>query len=235
MHKSFLEVKQLQVLNILHNINFQITQEKVVYIVGPNGSGKSMLLKAITGVVPSEDVKSGQIFFKGKDITSFAPEKRAKMGMFLAWQKPPAIPEITVEDYFKAISNKMKSLEHVKQLLKQVNLPQQFAKKPLNYEMSGGQIKKLELATMLLLKPSLILLDELDSGLDVESMSFVFQKIKEYLQKNEEARAIVVTHTFNVQKILEPDVVYTMNKGQLSGPFHKDILQKIQQVGFDFS
>ena len=233
--QNLLQIQELSVLiqqkRILQNINLLIKPGEVTYIVGPNGSGKSMLLKSIAGVALDAKIQ-GQIIFKGKDITNLPPEKRAQLGMFLAWQKPPAIPEITVEDYLKAISSTLQTTKQVEDLLKQVKLPEAFAKKPLNLEMSGGQIKKLELASLLLLEPSLILLDELDSGLDVESEKFVFNTIHEYLHKHPQVGTIVVSHGFRVAQILKPHTVYILQNGKLSKPYDSSIIQKLQKHGF---
>lgn len=235
---------------LLRKANICIEPNKVTYLVGPNGAGKSVLLNTIAGN-PLLKVTAGNIIFNGKDITNLSAHERARLGIFMIFQRPVQIPEITVRQYFSAIyeniqknNNKgirveadAQKLIHQQQeelfesLLKKVSLPASVLDKPLNVDISGGQQKKLEVATMLLVKPKLVLIDELDSGLDIDSEKLLFSIIRDYLKK-QKATAIIVSHNFRSLNILPADNVYKVKQGDVTGPFPPAILNNILTKGF---
>ncbi len=232
---------------LLKKVNICIEPNKVTYLVGPNGAGKSVLLNTIAGN-PLLKVVEGKIFYNGKDVTNLQPHERAKLGIFMIFQRPVQIPEITVRQYFTAIYenkhfkdrgngtlknnlDKNKLNDTFVQILKEVDLPASVLDKPLNVDISGGQQKKLEVATMLLVKPKLVLIDELDSGLDINSEKLLFGIIKDYLEQ-QKATAIVVSHNFRSLNILPADSVYLVKNGSVSGPLPVTIINSIVEKGF---
>jgi len=217
---------------VLQNVSLEIKNQQVIYLVGPNGIGKSLFLKTIAGVIKDLDEQdifdiSGHIFFNKKNITKASASKRAIMGIFYVWQTPPAIPELKVIDYLLALGATKKQ---VNDLLKLVGLPLDILQKPLNLDMSGGQIKRLEVISLLILKPKLLLLDELDSGLDVKSEKLLFFNVLNNYIKENKACAIVVSHNLRIKKYLQPSEVYKLEDYKLKGPYLADWLNTYEAV-----
>ena len=181
------EIKEKQ---ILKNINLEIEKGKVNILLGPNGSGKSTLLNSIMGD-PKIKITQGKIFLEKENITHLKPNERAKKGIFLAFQNPPEIEGITILSFLKNSYNSIKNkdldvVNFVKILdkkMKELNLNKEFRNRYLNFGFSGGEKKKFEILQMLLFEPKYILLDEIDSGLDINSVMLVNQILKKLIKK----------------------------------------------------
>ena len=234
---------------ILHDINLKFAQGSVTYLLGPNGAGKSALLHTVMGN-PKFKVAKGQILYSagasGKikepvDLVSLEPSERAKLGIFLSWQEPVGIPGLSTFKYlfytYKAIHNKSDLTEEqftkiLDKFLINLNIAKKILEKDLFIGLSGGEKKRLEVLSMFLLEPKLIMLDELDSGLDIDSERFLFTKILEY-KKQHNATLIIVSHGFRVTEYIKPKHVAIINKGKLQATGDIELLTKVQQFGFD--
>lgn len=196
--KKILEVKNLSVESkedkkkILENISFDIEEDSIYALIGPNGAGKSTLAFTLMGI-PKFKVISGKIIFKNKNITKLPTEKRAKMGLTLAFQEPVYFEGITVKDFLK-VGNKKISKKELEEALSLVGLePKKFLNREVNCQLSGGERKRIELASVIVMKPKLIILDEPDSGLDIIIYK-EFHNILTNIREKTKASIILITH-----------------------------------------
>ena len=243
---------------VLHDITVEFPEQKVTYLIGPNGAGKSALLHTIMGN-PLFKVQKGQILVHLSttantantsklprqkrahtiDITNMPAQERAKLGLFLTWQEPIAIPGLTVFSYFYNLykynfdknASKQQVQEQVLKILKQVKLPENALHKEINLEFSGGEKKKLEVATILWLKPKFIMLDELDSGLDIQSEKHLFTLIKNYAQKSR-ATLVIVSHSFRVRRIIPAQRVVVLKNGRVAATGGPELIEKVEAAGY---
>ena len=193
---NVLEVKNLTVQvetgkKILQNISFKIENNSVYVLIGPNGSGKSTLAYVLMGL-PRYKVVSGKIFFQGKDITKLAVDKRAKMGLCLGWQEPVYLEGIKVLDFIKAGAEKV-SLKKIEESLSLVGLDSSILGRVLDRSLSGGERKRIELASLIVLNPKLMILDEPDAGLDI-IIYREFYNILENIKKQTKTAILLITH-----------------------------------------
>ncbi len=197
---------------ILEKINIAFKKNTLNLILGPNAAGKTTLAEIIAGSV---DVKvTGKIFFNGEDITKKKLEQRVKLGILLMYQNPVEIPGVKVFDFlfasYKTVRDKNICVwdfhEIVLEKIKTLNLQEEFLQRNVNEGFSGGEKKKFEILQMLLLKPNVIILDEIDSGLDIDSIKEIFKIIIKY-QKQENATVILISHAHEILKYVSPDQV----------------------------
>jgi len=240
------KVLQLQSVDIISNekvvvknLNLSINSGEIHAIMGPNGSGKSSLAFAIMGH-PGYEVRSGSVTFFGDNITALPPEKRAKRGLFLAFQYPYEIPGASVFSVLKscytAITGKLVSFSSFSALLHEkmdlLKIDKTFASRSLNDGFSGGEKKKFEILQMLLLKPKLAILDEIDSGLDIDSLQIVSDAIVNLKKENPDMCLLIITHYSNILKRVHPDFVHIMSGGKIreSGDFL--VAKIVEQQGY---
>ena len=224
-----LEIKNLKVKGnekeILKGINFRMKKGEVLALLGPNGSGKSCFVQTILGN-PKYKVTQGKIFFGGKQITKFSPEKRVNLGMVLAWQSPPAIKGVKLSELLKTISKiaENSSLPLAKGLLE----------REINVDFSGGEKKLSELLQVLSLNPKLVILDEIDSGLDLKRVQIVAKIIKKELTQKK-VSILVITHWGQILDYLKPDLVNVMLEGKIicKEKDFKKVLKIIKKYGYE--
>ena len=197
--KNLLEVKNLSLsLNgtpILKNINMEVWEGHVHAIVGPNGAGKSTFASTIMGLEGYRKF-TGNIYFKGKDIGQLSIDERARMGITFGWQEPARYEGLLIKDFLKAAANE-KNGDFIFEQLEKVGLnPKDYANRAVDKTLSGGERKKVELASILAMDPDLVLLDEPDSGIDVETLDKMFEVIKE--QKKKKRTIVLITHSLAV-------------------------------------
>ncbi|PID68462.1 MAG: Fe-S cluster assembly ATPase SufC, partial [Flavobacteriales bacterium] len=223
-----LKIKDLHVTigdkSILNGIDLKINAGEVHAIMGPNGSGKSTLASAIAGKEEIE-ITRGEISYKGENIEDLAPEERAHKGIFLSFQYPVEIPGVTVTNFIKAAINetrKAKGLEDLpaKDLLQKIrttsenlDIDRKFLSRSLNEGFSGGEKKRNEIFQMAMLEPSLAILDETDSGLDIDALRIVANGVNNF--KNKDRSILVITHYQRLLDYIVPDYVHVLYKGKI--------------------
>jgi Fe-S cluster assembly ATP-binding protein len=221
MAKEFFEVKNLKVstdgTELLHGVIFSLPAGSTTLLTGANGAGKSTLLKLIMGISPLK--ASGKILLNGKDITKLEPEERAKLGIFLSFQEPVAIPGLSVSEMLRssteALGHKMSYMDFKVQLyerIEQLGLDPFTAQRDINTSFSGGEKKKLEILQLLMLKPKLVLLDEIDSGLDTKANELISQILADY-QAETGATFLIVSHNLRILKHLAPNQELVLEDG----------------------
>lgn len=224
---------------ILKGINLTIRPGEVHALMGPNGSGKSTLSNVLAGH-PHYSASSGKALFGGKDILKLSPEERAKKGLFLAFQYPV---EITGVGFFNFLKTAYTSLhgsvdfkqfsEKVKSDAVKLNLDQSFLSRAINEGFSGGEKKKAEILQMVVLEPKMIILDETDSGLDIDSLKTVSEGVNSLIDK-ETVRpgVLVITHYFRILKYIQPDHVHVLIDGKIVAEGGPDLANKLEDKGY---
>lgn len=219
---------------IIKDLSFEVKKGEIHYLMGPNGSGKSTLALAIMGY-PEYKVE-GQIIFEGQDITRLAPDKRAKLGLFLSMQYPPAIKGVTIlsllKNAYQAIYGTVNVLEFRKRVLdeaQKLGLGSEILSRYINDGFSGGERKRLELLQLIILKPKLAILDEPDSGLDIDAIKLMSSELNKL--SREGMTFLIITHLG--QLALQPDKITVIKNGAIKLEGGIEILSQLQEKGFN--
>lgn len=242
-----LEVKNLHAnigeKEILKGINLTIKAGETHAILGPNGSGKSTLSAVLVGN-PLFEVTEGTATFNGKDLLAMKPEDRSHEGLFLSFQYPVEIPGVSMTNFMKAAINEKRKYEGkepisgsdfiklMKEKRKIVELDAKLANRSVNEGFSGGEKKRNEIFQMAMLEPKLSILDETDSGLDVDALRIVAEGVNKL--KTPETSTIVITHYQRLLDILKPDVVHVLYKGRIVKTGGSELAKEIEEKGFDW-
>ena len=239
-----LEIKNLKVnvldKTIIDNLNLKINPGEIHAIMGPNGTGKSTLSKTIMGY-PDTIVKNGDILVDNKSILDMDITNRSKLGIFLVYQNPITISGLTNSEVIKASLDERvhKNLyEFVLELEKNVdslNMSRDMLHRDFNVGFSGGEKKKNEILQVLMLKPKFIILDELDSGLDVDSLKTVCMVLNNYLKENKDTSVLIITHYTRVLEYIKPDVVHMMKNGKIVKTGDINLAKLIEKNGYNQS
>ncbi len=241
MPNKVLEIINLQVYAedkmILNNLNLSVNQGEVHVIMGPNGAGKSTLGYAIMGH-PGYSIEEGSILFEGEDITHENTDVRAKKGIFLSFQNPEEVPGITVENFLRTskmsvTGNPLRVFAFKKELHKKMetlNMDEDYALRYLNVGFSGGEKKKSEILQMLMLDPKLAILDETDSGLDVDAVKIVSKGVEAF--KNKMNSLIIITHNTKILEYLPVDRVHILQNGRITKSGDASLIERIITSGF---
>ena len=228
---------------ILNGINLDVRAGEVHAIMGPNGSGKSTLSAAVAGNESYEVVK-GDILFKGENITELAPEERAHKGIFLSFQYPIEIPGISVTNFIKtSINSNLKArgedempankmLKKIREKASLLEIDSKFLSRSLNEGFSGGEKKRNEIFQMAMLEPSLAILDETDSGLDIDALKVVANGVNKL--KNKDNAVIVITHYQRLLDYIVPDYVHVLNEGKIVKSGGKELAHELEEKGYDW-
>ncbi|MCA9387163.1 Fe-S cluster assembly ATPase SufC [Candidatus Dojkabacteria bacterium] len=223
-----LNINNLSVLNadsqikILDDISLKAGTGEVIYIFGSNGSGKSTLLSTLMGD-PQFEISAGNIVFENNDITESSPTDRSIAGMFLASQHPIELPGVSMKQYLRLIYNihhkeklpVFKFREVLKDTAEKINYPKELLDRNVNEGFSGGEKKKTEILQMLLLEPKIIMLDEIDSGLDTKSRKSIFEALKVFRTENKKTIWLIVSHYDEIKEYLKPTKEFEIVKGKL--------------------
>ena len=242
--QSLLQVKNLTVsidneLEILHGINLNIGAGETHVLMGPNGAGKSTLGYSLMGN-PHYCVTEGSIIFNGQDITNEATDKRAKAGMFLSFQNPIEVPGISLGGFIRNAYHEqtgapvmiLKFKKDLNQAMELLSMDTAYADRDLNVGFSGGEKKKAEILQMLMLEPKLVILDETDSGLDVDAVRTVSKGIEEY-QKKKDGALLIITHSTKILESLHVDYTHVLVKGQIVHTGDGSLVDDINEHGFE--
>jgi Fe-S cluster assembly ATP-binding protein len=243
MRETLLEIKDLHIevegKYILKGLNLTIKKGEIHAIMGPNGGGKSTLCNSIMGN-PKYKVTSGQILFEGEDITNLKVNERAKKGIFLSFQYPEEIPGITVDNFIRTSVNivtgqnvsMLQFAKDMKNTLELLDMKSEYRSRYLNVGFSGGEKKKTEILQMAFLKPKLVMLDEIDSGLDIDALKVVAEAVKKL--KSEDMSILIVTHYNRILDYLEPDVISVLMDGKIVKSGDRDLAKILEEKGYDF-
>jgi Fe-S cluster assembly ATP-binding protein len=242
-----LEIKNLKAsinnIEILKGLNLTVNEGEIHAIMGPNGSGKSTFSKVIAGH-PAYQVLSGDIFFKGQSIVSLEPDERSHLGIFLAFQYPIEIPGVSNEDFLRlAYNSKLKSnnqieidpiefLSLISEKLKIIDMASTFLGRNVNEGFSGGEKKRNEILQMSLLNPELAILDETDSGLDIDALKIISKGINSYMNQNK--AIILITHYQRLLDYVKPDYIHVMQDGKIIKTGNAQLAEELEKKGYEW-
>lgn len=247
LNYPLLEVKDLKVSinenEILNNLNLTINKGEIHAIMGTNGSGKSTLSKVLAGH-PAYLVSNGDILFKGSSILDLEPEERSHLGIFLAFQYPIEIPGVTNEDFLRLAYNSkqkfynklevdpLQFLEVINEKLKLINMSPLFLSRNVNEGFSGGEKKRNEILQMVLLDPELCILDETDSGLDIDALKIISNGINNFM--NSEKSIILITHYQRLLDYITPNYVHVMKDGKIIKTGSSALAKELENKGYEW-
>ena len=224
---------------ILHDVSLSLDAGETHVLMGPNGAGKSTLGRVIMGD-PAYKVSDGTVVFNGEDVTDASPDKRSLAGIFLSYQAPVEVPGVPLYSYLRTITQKRPELKmtarkfraRVQEIADQLDMGDSFLTRELNVGFSGGEKKKIEMLQLLLLEPKLAILDETDSGLDVDALSVVSRGIEAYRASCDGA-LLVITHNTRILERLNVDRTHVMVKGRLVAEGPASLIDDIDAHGFE--
>ncbi len=230
---------------ILKGVNLVLPKGQVHAIMGPNGTGKSTLAYTLMGH-PSYEVTAGEVWFKGQNVLEMAPDERARLGMFLAFQYPVSIPGVTVANFLRTAINARRRAENpddkgmpipqfrkmLKEKMELLKVDPSFAGRYLNEGFSGGEKKRAEVLQMAVLQPEIAILDETDSGLDIDALKIVSEGVNAL--RGPELGVLVITHYQRILNYIKPDVVHVMMDGRIVQSGGPDLALRLEAEGYDW-
>jgi Fe-S cluster assembly ATP-binding protein len=241
-----LEIKNLHVAagdkQILKGLDLSVRSGEVHALMGPNGSGKSTLANAIMGH-PNFEVTEGQILYDGEDITEALPDERSRMGLFMAFQYPVAVPGVTVTKYLRMVMNAHRAAagepevslrefrKTVEEAMELVNVPREFSSRYLNEGFSGGEKKRMEILQLALQQPKIAVLDETDSGLDIDALNVVAHGVNK-VAREANMGVLIITHYQRILHMVEPQRVSVMFDGRIAKEGGPELVEQLEREGY---
>jgi Fe-S cluster assembly ATP-binding protein len=224
---------------IVKGLDLEVGEGEIHAIMGPNGSGKSTLANVLMGH-PRYEVTGGSITFRGEDAFELEPDERAKLGMFLAFQYPSEVPGVSVANFLRTAVNSVREEELspmdmyrlIQEKMKIMQMDPKFAERYLNEGFSGGEKKRNEILQMLMLEPKLAIMDETDSGLDIDALQVVAKGVNEL--RGPEFSAVIITHYQRILRYIEPDRVHVMLDGRIVTSGGKDLAHELEDKGYEW-
>ena len=224
---------------IIKGLSLEVGEGEIHAIMGPNGSGKSTLANVLMGH-PRYEVTEGSVTFEDEDVLELEPDERAKMGMFLAFQYPSEVPGVSVANFLRTAVNSVREeelspMEMYRLLQEKMQIMQmdpKFAERYLNEGFSGGEKKRNEILQMLMLQPKLAIMDETDSGLDIDALQVVARGVNE--MRNPEFSAVLITHYQRILRYITPDYVHVMLDGRIVTSGSKELAVELEEKGYDW-
>ncbi len=239
-----LEIKNLKAdinkKKIINGLNLKINKGEVHAIMGPNGSGKSTLANILSGK-PGYNI-SGELRYEGEDLAQISIEKRAQKGMFLAFQYPTEIPGVNTNNFLRTSLNSIRKakgqkdldainfLKIVKEKAKELSIDEKFLSRHLNVGFSGGEKKKNEILQLKILEPKLAILDETDSGLDIDALKIVAEGVNSYKNKNNSF--LIITHYQRLLNFIKPDFIHVLSAGKIIKTGSKELGEELEKTGY---
>jgi Fe-S cluster assembly ATP-binding protein len=243
-----LEIRNLHVQagdkQILKGLDLTVSKGEIHALMGPNGSGKSTLANVIMGH-PNLEVTEGQIVYKGEDITEADPDERARMGLFMAFQYPIAIPGVTIAKYLRMVMNAHRDAraepeislkdfrKRVEEAMALTKVPREFSARYLNDGFSGGEKKRLEILQLALQKPELAILDETDSGLDIDALNVVANGVNT-VARGADMGVLIITHYQRILHLVEPTRVSIMLDGLIVKEGGPELVEQLEAQGYNW-
>ncbi len=240
-----LEIRNLHVRvgdkEILRGLDLAVGKGEIHALMGPNGSGKSTLANAIMGH-PNFEVTDGRILFRGEDITEADPDERARMGLFMAFQYPVAVPGVTVTKYLRTVLNAHRDAhgeepiplkdfrQAVEAAMKLTNVPREFSSRYLNEGFSGGEKKRMEILQLALQRPQLAILDETDSGLDIDALRVVANGVNAVA--GPDMGVLIITHYQRILHLVQPSHVHVMYQGRIVREGGAELVDELEAKGY---
>jgi Fe-S cluster assembly ATP-binding protein len=224
---------------ILKGLDLEVGKGEIHAIMGPNGSGKSTLANVLMGH-PRYEITDGSVIFEGEDVLELEPDERAKMGLFLAFQYPSEVPGVSVANFLRTAVNSVREEElspmEMYRLLQEkmaiMKMDPKFAERYLNEGFSGGEKKRNEILQMLMLEPRLAIMDETDSGLDIDALQVVARGVNEV--RGPDFSAVLITHYQRILRYIEPDRVHVMLDGRIVTSGGKVLAEALEDKGYDW-
>jgi Fe-S cluster assembly ATP-binding protein len=240
-----LEIRNLHVRagdkDILRGVDLAVDKGEIHALMGPNGSGKSTLANAVMGH-PGLEVTEGKILFKGEDVTEAAPDERARRGLFMAFQYPVAVPGVTVTKYVRTVLNAHREArgeepiplkefrQTVEAAMKLTNVPKEFSARYLNEGFSGGEKKRMEILQLALQRPELAILDETDSGLDIDALRVVANGVNAVA--GPDMGVLIITHYQRILHLVQPSHVHVMYQGKIVKEGGPELVEQLEAKGY---
>jgi Fe-S cluster assembly ATP-binding protein len=234
---------------ILKGVNLTVKPGTIHAIMGPNGSGKSTLAYTLAGH-PGYEVTSGEVWYKDQNILELGPDERSKLGLFLAFQYPVAIPGVTVANFLRSAINAHRAQEgtdprqtaipmaqfrkELRERMKTLEVDESFARRYLNEGFSGGEKKRIEILQMSMLKPSMAIMDETDSGLDIDALRIVAHGVNTLAQEQPDMGVLVITHYQRLLNYIKPQFVSVMMDGRIVREGGPDLALELEEKGYDW-
>ena len=215
---------------VVKNATLSINEGEIVYLLGPNASGKTTLIRAIMGF-PNYRVIRGMIIFQGRDITSAPLESRVRLGLGMTYQIPPKVDGVKVGELLREILRRRNALDEYDEIIATLNI-EHLVDRDLNKGFSGGEMKRVEVALLAAQAPKLALIDEPDSGVDIESIMYIAEGLKKLLSKGPCRSMVIVTHTAFITKYLRPSKVCVMKEGIVRMCGEAGLIDEIMREGF---
>ncbi len=245
MSENTLEIENLHVEvegeKILNGVDLEISKGEVVAMMGPNGSGKSTLAKVLMGH-PAYDVIEGEVRFKGEDVLELEPDERAHLGLFLAFQYPKEITGVSVSNFLRTALNAGKPEDEevdpvefgelLTEKMEMLDIDPEFANRYVNEGFSGGEKKRMEVLQMAVLQPEIALVDEVDSGLDIDALKVVAKGINELT--DDEMGTLLITHYQRILDYVEPDTVCVVIDGEIEQKGGPELAERLEEEGYDW-
>jgi Fe-S cluster assembly ATP-binding protein len=240
-----LEIRNLHVTaedkEILRGVSLDVEKGAIHALMGPNGSGKSTLANAIMGH-PGLEITEGEIHFDGEDITEADPDERSRAGLFMAFQYPVAIPGVTVTKYLRMALNAHREAQGEAQIklkdfrkqteaaMELTNIPKEFSSRYLNDGFSGGEKKRMEILQLAMLQPKLAVLDETDSGLDIDALRVVAEGVNKFA--GPDMGVLIITHYQRILHLVQPDFVHVMFEGRIVKQGGAELVTELEEKGY---
>jgi len=238
-----LEIRDLHVeadgSEILRGVTLDLDRGRTIALMGPNGSGKSTLAYAVAGH-PAYDITAGTITWKGTELNELSPDERARLGVFLAMQYPVEVPGVSVTNFLRTALNAVSEEEvpvrefmtRLKAEMADLEVDQSFLQRSVNEGFSGGEKKRFEILQMALLKPQLAVLDETDSGLDVDALRIVSQGVDRL--RNPDLGVLIITHYTRILRYIRPDEVHVMFEGRVVASGGPELADQLEEHGYEY-
>jgi Fe-S cluster assembly ATP-binding protein len=227
---------------ILHGVDLDLHEGEIHAIMGPNGSGKSTLAKVLAGH-PGYEVTGGDVHFQGSDIRDLAPDERARRGIFLAFQYPAEIPGVSIANFLRtalqaklAEGEELDLFDYQDELLARMELLEMdpsFAERSVNDGFSGGEKKRNEILQMAMLRPALALMDETDSGLDIDALQIVAKGVRTLHEENPDMTVLIITHYQRLLEYIRPDHVHVMFGGRIVRSGGPELAEELEAKGYE--